>query len=127
VLRLKVPNAPFTSIYFPAHQTCRTAQGTLLPVVDWVATTATPSEDAGTQAEPAPVLVILPAHQPGWNKLTVPAAVPDLSVLFADAQIVWKGTAAYSANAATLDQIKTTAGVSVLGALALGDEIWVKY
>ena len=127
VLRLKVPNAPFTSVYFPTHQTCRTAEGTLLPVVDWVATTPTMSEDAGAQAEPAPVLLILPAHQPGWNKLTLPAAVPDLSVVFADAQIVWKGTAAYSPNTATLDQIKTTAGFSVLGALAAGDEIWVKY
>lgn len=78
-------------------------------------------------AEPAPALVVLPARQAGWNKLTVPVAVTDLSVLFADAQIVWKSSAAYSANAATLDQIKTTAGVSVLSALAAGDEIWVKY
>ena len=125
-LRLKVPNTPFATAYFKAHQTCKASDGTLLPVVDWVATAQTTSDDAG-MAEPAPALVILPAHQAGWNKLTVPAAIADLSVLFADAQIVWKGSAAYSANAATLDQIKTTAGVSVLAALAAGDEIWVKY
>lgn len=125
-LRIKVPNTPFSTAYFAAHQTCKTGEGTVLPVVDWVATAQTSAEDAGT-SEPAPALVIVPAHQPGWNKFTVAAAVPDLSALFADAQIVWKGSAAYSANAATADQIKATAGVSVLGALSAGDEIWVKY
>jgi uncharacterized protein YcnI len=126
-IRMKVPDAPFTTLYFPTHQTCKTAAGVVLPVVDWVATAATPVSDAGPAPEPAPALLILPAHQPGWNKLTVPAAVTDLKPLFADAQIVWKGSAAYSANTATVEQIKSTAGVTELTALAAGDTIWVKY
>ena len=64
--------------------------------------------------EPAPALTVLPARQPGWNKYTVPVAVADLKPLFADAQIVWKDSAAYSANANTVAQIAGTAGVIVL-------------
>jgi len=55
------------------------------------------------------------------------AGVPDLSVFFNDAQIVWKGAAAYSANPATTDLIKATSGVSGLSSLAANDEVWVKY
>ncbi|MES1172243.1 MAG: DUF1775 domain-containing protein [Bacteroidota bacterium] len=126
VLRLKVPDQPFTSLYFPAHQTCRAATGTL-SVVDWVGLpTATPVDGAAAE-EPAPALLILPARRAGWNKFTVPAAVADLSVPFADALIVWKGSAAYSSNPATADQIKATSAVSTLTSLAAGDQIWVKY
>jgi hypothetical protein len=53
--------------------------------------------------------------------------VPDLSVFFGDAQIVWKGTAAYSSNPATAELAKMTSGVSELTALDAGDEIWVRY
>lgn len=129
VLRLKVPNAPFTTVYFPTHQTCTTGTGTVLPVVDWVGTVPNPSEDAGAAPEPAPALNVLPARAPGWNKVTVPVAVPadKLASWFADAQIVWKGSAAFSTNPATVEQIKATAGTTVLAALAAGDEIWVKY
>jgi hypothetical protein len=35
--------------------------------------------------------------------------------------------AAYSSNPTTLEQIKSTDGVSELTALESGDEIWVKY
>jgi uncharacterized protein YcnI len=128
-IRARLPNAPFTTVYFPTHQTCSTkSTGAALPVVDWVGTTA-PVADAGPAPEPAPALVVLPARVPGWNKFTVPVAVSaeGLSSLFKDAQIVWKGTAAFSANPATTEQIKTTNGVTVLAALAAGDEIWVKY
>lgn len=129
VLRLKVPNAPFTTVFFPTHQTCTTTTGTVLPVVEWVATAPNPADDAGAAAEPAPTLNVLPARTPGWNKVTVPVAVPadKLAAWFGDAQIVWKGTSAFSVNAATLEQIKTTAGTTVLAALTAGDEIWVKY
>lgn len=125
-IRIPVPNTPFSTLYFVAHQTCSSAAGPI--TVDWSATGATPAEDAGA-SEPAPALIVLPAHQPGWNKLTVPVAVPaDLfSKLFADAQIVWKGTAAFSNNPATQAQILGTAGVTALAELAAGDEIWVKY
>jgi uncharacterized protein YcnI len=130
-LRIKVPNAPFTTVYFPTHQTCKKPDGTVLPVVDWVGTSDNQghASDAGAAPEPAPALVVLPARVPGWNKVSVPVAVSAeaLAKLFADAQIVWKGSAAFSANPATLDQIKASSGVTVLAALAAGDEIWVKY
>ena len=48
---------------------------------------------------------------PGWNKYVVAQAVPDVAAIFGDAQIVWKGTAAYSANPATAALIAATPGV----------------
>jgi periplasmic copper chaperone A len=123
-LRLRVPNQPFTTLYFPAYQTCQTADGELIEVA-W---SAAASEDEAPEAEePAPALTILPARVTGWNKLTVPVDVEDLSVFFSDAQIVWKGEAAYSSNAATTELIGSTEGVSELTSLEEGDEIWVKY
>jgi len=124
-LRIKVPDRPFTTLFFAIHQTCRAADGTEIKV-DWAAPTTNDSEDPNAP-KPAAALVILPAKKPGWNKWTVPAAIPNLSAFFGDAQIVWKGSAAYSANPATLEQAKATAGVTELTALAAGDEIWVKY
>jgi len=121
LLRLKVPNAPFSTIIFPTHQTCLAADGTFT-TVDWVAETET---DGG--ASPAPKLTIVPARRTGWNKLAVPAAISDLSQFFDDAQIVWKDNQAFSANPATVELIKGTSGVEELGALAAGDEVWVKY
>lgn len=64
---------------------------------------------------------------PGWNKFTVPAQMSDLSVFFKDAQIVWKGSAAYSANPNIAAQIAGTSGVTALTSLNVGDEVWVKY
>ncbi|MBX3220747.1 MAG: DUF1775 domain-containing protein, partial [Labilithrix sp.] len=120
-LRLRPPNAPFTTIAFKTHQVCRTAAGTVLPPVEWV---GLPGDDAG--AEPAPTLVVLPARSPGWNKYTVPVDVKNLAI-FDDARIVWKGNAAYSKNPNTLAQIKSEAGVTELTELKANDEIWVKY
>ena len=57
-------------------------------------------------------------------------AIPEIATIaffFSDAQIVWKGTAAYSANPSTADQVKATPGVSALTALQANDEVWVKY
>ena len=125
VVRLKVPDQPFTTIFFVAHQTCRAADGTM-STVDWKMLPTDPVVDGGTD-EPAPALVILPARRPGWNKYVVPQAVPDVAALFGDAQIVWKGTAAYSANPTTAELIGATPGVTALSALAANDEIWVKY
>jgi uncharacterized protein YcnI len=122
-VRLKVPNQPFTTIFFPAHQTCKNSDGGV-SVVDWIATMAAPD---GGGPEPAPALRIVPARTPGWNKFTVPVAVADLSVFFKDALIVWKGNAAYSSSTATADLIGTTSGVSKLTSLSANDEIWVKY
>ena len=71
--------------------------------------------------------MIVPAHKTGWNKLTVPVALENLGLFFSAAQIVWKGTAAFSANASTTELITGTAGVTTLTSLSAGDEIWVKY
>lgn len=126
VVRLKVPNKPFTTYFFKAHQTCRAMDGTM-STVDWSMLPTDPVVDGGATDEPAPALVVLPARQPGWNKFVVAQAVADVSTLFSDAQIVWKGTAAYSANPNTAALITSTAGVTALTSLAANDEIWVKY
>jgi uncharacterized protein YcnI len=123
-LRLRVPNQPFTTLYFPAYQTCQTADGELIEVA-WSA--AVSEDEVPEGEEPAPSLIILPARVTGWNQLTVPVDVEDLSVFFSDAQIVWKGEAAYSSNAATTELIGSTDGVTELTSLEEGDEIWVKY
>lgn len=125
VLRLKVPNQPFTTLYFKAHQVCKTPGG-VTTATDWVALPADPAGDGGA-AEPAPALIVLPARQPGWNSFVVPAAIPDLGLFFSDALIVWKGTAAYSSNPATAGQIAATPGVTPLSGLAPNDRVWVRY
>jgi uncharacterized protein YcnI len=125
VVRLKVPDQPFSALYFPARQTCRAADGTL-SVVDWVGLPTAMPVDVGAD-EPAPALQILPSRRLGWNKFLVPHDVPDLAAIFGDALIVWKGTAAYSANPVTAGLINGTAGITQLASLAASDEIWVKY
>lgn len=119
-VRFRVPNEPFTQIYFPAHQTCMAADGTIT-VVDWVNTTGEGDE------EPAPAMTILPPRMPGWNQYTVPADIDDLSMYFSDAVIVWRGSSAYSPNPNVQAQIADTDGVKELTTLEADDEIWVKY
>ena len=125
-LRVGLPDAPFTTLIFPATQTCRSADGTET-TVDWK---ATPEEiaaaDAGAAPEPAPLLVILPKRAAGWNKYEAPAKIADLSI-FSDAEIVWVGDAAYSGNETTMALIADEDGVDVLTEIAAGAEIWVKY
>ena len=125
VVRMKLPDQPFKSLYFPAHQTCRSASGTL-SIVDWIGLPTDAPVD-GAAAEPAAPLPLIPARRSGWNKFVVAQPVSDLSVFFSDALIVWKGTAAYSANPATVDLIKSTTGVTALTSLTPSDEIWVRY
>lgn len=120
-IRIKVPNLPFRTIYFPIHQVCRKATGEEL-AVDWSSTVP-----GDTTAEPAPALHILPKTYPGWNKFNVPVAVEDLATFFSGAAIVWKGDAAYSENPTTAALIDETAGVKRLTSLSANDEIWVKY
>jgi hypothetical protein len=50
-----------------------------------------------------------------------------LKAFFGDAQIVWKGTAAFSANPTTAGLIAGTSGVTALTSIAAGDVIWVKH
>jgi uncharacterized protein YcnI len=125
VIRLKVPNKPFTTYFFKSQQTCRAMDGTT-STVGWTMLPTDPVVDGGAD-EPAPALLVLPARSPGWNKYTVAQAVPDVAAIFADAQIVWKGTAAFSANPTTASLIGSTPGVTALTSLAANDEIWVKY
>ena len=127
VVRLKTPDKPLTSLYFVAHQTCR-AMGGALTTVDWSMKAGDAVPDGG-ESEPAPELFLVPAHKPGWNKLTAAQAVTNLAAYFADALIVWKGSAAYSANPATVAQIKAEAGsgVTELTELEANDDVWVRY
>ncbi len=119
-VRMKVPDKPFTIMYFPVTQTCRAQDGTLT-VVEWNAL-------PGQMGEPAAALTVLPARLPGWNKYSNNEHIDDPSLFFQDATIVWKGSAAYSFNPAIVDLIKATEGVTELtDGIHPDDEIWVLY
>jgi periplasmic copper chaperone A len=129
-IRIGVPDAPFTTLYFPTTQTCRAADGTET-VVEWAALPTDDDQDAAPAAEgeevpPAPALTILPVRRPGWNKFTVESAISTLT-MFDDAQIVWAGDAAYSSNPATLELIESDKSVKPLTRIKAGATIWVKY
>ncbi|MET0402574.1 MAG: DUF1775 domain-containing protein, partial [Cystobacter sp.] len=98
-LRAALPNAPFTALYFPTLQTCRSPDGTE-KVQEWVGTSSGHGHGLaeGSTQLPAPSLYVLPPRSPGWNKYTVTQHVHDMG-FFADAQIVWAGSAAYSPSA----------------------------
>lgn len=121
VVRLKPPDEPFSTVFFPTHQTCLLEDGTV-SVVDWVGL-----DESEAGVEPAPALYLLPERFPGWNRWSVSEAIGDLSLFFGDAEIVWRGNAAYSVNPTTTDLIGSTDGVTLLEALDSGDDIWVKY
>lgn len=122
-LRARTPDAPLTKLKFIVTQTCVDATGA--PI------TSTWDQDEGAPTgNPAPHLTVVPARVPGWNRVVVARALTqdELPAYFGDAVIVWKGTAAYSANAQTATMIASTTGVTALsGGLAANDEIWVKY
>jgi uncharacterized protein YcnI len=125
-VRMALPDAPFTTLYFVAHQVCRNAVGDVT-TVEWNGmgqTTALP--DGAPPPEPAPSVVLLPARTPGWNKYTVAQKVSDLKI-FNDAEIVWAGDAAYSVNPAYTTLIATEPGTTKLTEILAGTEIWVKY
>jgi uncharacterized protein YcnI len=123
-LRFKVPDAPFTSVFFSVKQTCKTADGET-KTVDWA---ALPDPDMPAQGEggpePAAELKVLPVRKAGWNKYTVKSELKDLAV-FDDAQIVWSGDAAYSSNEETKKQIQADA--KELTSIDANATIWVKY
>jgi len=125
-IRIKVPDAAFSTVYFPTKQVCRAADGKESSV-DWSALPGEAAEAAsGEETTPAPALTILPVRFPGWNKLSVKEGLKDLKI-FDDAQIVWQGDAAYSSNPATMEQIKSEKDVTALTEIKAGSEIWVKY
>ena len=117
-MRITVPDLPFSHLYFPAYQTCRSIDGEVT-VVEWVGLPGDPEN-------PAPELRIIPVRHAGWNRFTPTASVTDLSV-FDDAEIVWQGEAAYSANPTIMELIEGEGDVAVLTELTAGSEVWVKY
>jgi len=122
-LRGRIADVPFTKILFTVTQTCKVPNASPTTVV-W----DQPPES--TVGEPAPVLNVVPQRVAGWNKfvLTTAVAAEDVPLYFADAQIVWRGTEAFSPNSNTRAMIQGTTGVTELTTdLAVGDEIWVKY
>ncbi len=117
-LRARVPDAPFTQIPFTVTQTCRDSSDVETTEI-WTGDTAA-------------VLNVVPSRLSGWNSFTLGASttIPEalVPIFFGDAQIVWRGTAAYSANPVIATVIAATPNVTVLtGDLAPGDQIWVKY
>lgn len=122
-LRVAVPDQPFTTMFFPATQRCRSAEGEEL-VTEWFAeSTEHGAEDA---PPPAPAITILPTHTAGWNKFTPDQDIHSLDV-FSDAQIVWVEDAAYSPNAETTALIEADEDVSTLEHIKAGSVVWVKY
>ena len=124
-IRARVPDAAFTQLQFNVDQTCRDDEtGLDLPVVAW------DQPPGSTTGNEAPMLTVVPARTSGWTEVTVPRAVTDadLPLYFGDAAIVWRGTAAFSTNAAVAALIGMTPGVTPLtGGLAADDQVWVKY
>ncbi|XXF79640.1 DUF1775 domain-containing protein [Myxococcaceae bacterium GXIMD 01537] len=128
-LRAKLPNKPFTTVYFPTTQTCRTTTGTE-SVTEWSGTSGEHNHDSdgGTTVteNPAPSMYLYPPRMPGWNKYTVNEHVHDLTV-FMDALIVWSGNKAYSFNPNTRALIEKEPNTEILSEIHPGMEIWVKY
>ncbi|MCA9573929.1 MAG: DUF1775 domain-containing protein [Polyangiales bacterium] len=122
-LRVGAPDAPFTTLYFPATQTCRDSEGTETEV-EWRAMVS--HDDHTTDENPAASVMVFPPRTPGWNHYVAPDHLHDLSI-FADARIVWVGTAAYSANAETAALIESDPDVTTLAEIHPDSEIWVLY
>lgn len=126
-VKMTMPDAAWTTVYFFAHQDCMDTQGHTAHV-DWVGlagqTAALP--DGAPPPEPAPNLVLLPARTPGWNKFTVTQHLTSLTI-FNDAEIVWAGNAAYSVNPNYQALIGMEPNTTALTDIPAGTDIWVKY
>lgn len=118
-----VTNTPaFSTLSFNAEQVCEDPATKAKKTVLW------DGVDHGGGAEPAASLIVVGARRPGWNQYTIATHIPDPSVFFSDAQIVWRDTAAYSANPLIAKAIAATAGVTTITAgIHPDDVIWVKY
>lgn len=121
--RATMPDTPFATTYLKTIQTCKMPDGSEQSL-EWVGTGGHDSH--GSTESPAPALVIYPARNPGWNQYTVNEHVHDLSI-FKDAEIVWSGPLAYSANPLTATMIQKEKNVDLLEMIHPGTEIWVKY
>lgn len=131
-LRLRISAAPFTTLFFPTVQTCKSATG-VVSTNNWVGTMSGDHHhgvDAGAQPaapDPAPSVKVLPARLPGWNKYTLTQHLHDLPQFFSDAQIVWSGSAAFSANPDVQALIANEPNTTALTELHPGSVIWVRY
>lgn len=133
--RTRLPDTPFTTVYFPTRQFCESPVGAT-GQSDWVGTGGHGHDHGGGGGEseelPAPSMMIYPARYPGWNTYEVTEHLHDMSI-FNDAEIVWWNDAAYSSNPLTLELIEEDANTSVLEQIHPADEgqdptiIWVKY
>ncbi len=121
--RGKLADVPFTTLYFPTTQTCFGGA-----VSAWVGTGG--HDHHGSSAEsselPAPSMMVYPTRHPGWNEYTAQDHLHDMSI-FNDAEIVWKGSAAYSPNTATMEMIEADENSSVLEQIHPDESFWVKY
>ena len=109
-IKVKTLDVPFTKIPFVITQVCRPQGGDPSGADDVTVVWTGPSSNA----EPSPEVLVVPAHTTGWHKftLTKSVAAADFGTYFGDAQIVWKGTSAFSPNAAVAGLIAVTPGVS---------------
>ena len=123
-LRAKVPDMPFSKLQWNVTQTCEDSTTHAQIVVPW------DQPEGSTTGEPAAIQMIVPARtSTGWSKFTMNRAltIAEVATYLGDAQIVWRGNAAYSSNPNTMAMIAATQGVTALDGLAANDEIWVKY
>lgn len=131
----------FTKLVFNTKQFCKNPSGGAELVQDW----ANYAGSDGSVSNQSPKVKVYPARTPGWNKFNVAPAneihtqadvKTFLSDFFSDAQIVWVGKGAYSANATTLARIKAQAAKDgssfeltekADAMIHATDDIWVKY
>lgn len=136
------PNAPFTTIQFNAKQYCKNpVDGGADIVTDWANFPGT----GGTTSNQSPKVKVYPLRAPGWNKYNLAAGnekntaadvVGFMTDFFSDAQIVWVGKAAFSANPITATKIKALAAKDATyfdlstktdATIKATDDIMVKY
>jgi hypothetical protein len=132
-------SARFTAQRFNTRQFCKNpVAGQPDIAVDW-------ANYGSPVLNLSPTVLVYPARQSGWNQYTLPAGVAAtlttpaavsafVRAFFADAQIVWVGKAAYSANAAATTKIQALiqrdSSYSELinkPSLTSTETIWVKY
>lgn len=118
-----VANTPtFSTLSFNAEQVCEDPATKAKKTVYWDGL----AHDGET--EPPAALTVVGARVPGWNQYSITTHIPDPSIYFSDAQIVWRDTAAYSANPLIAKAIAATTGVTTITAgIHPDDVIWVKY
>ncbi len=123
--RAKTPDDDFAILHFPTVQTCKDTDGNAYTSA-WVGMSAGHDHNAESDELPAPSAVLYPKVAPGWHQFTATDHMHDMS-LFSDAEIVWKGSAAYSANPHTMQMIVDDVEVSVLSEIHPTETFWVKY